>query len=115
MTYIMEYPIQNLPLMMDFPSHENCMPVQVKLGTVIRSSSSDVSVFQTLISCLLQVANTSEYSLSTENKILVKKLSIETYIQYCLFLMWLTDSLVHSPPKYFLHKLPQVHTVCKYL
>jgi hypothetical protein len=59
--------------MIDFPSHENCMPVHVKLGTVMRSSSSDVSVFHTLMSCLLQVANTSEYSLLTENKILAEK------------------------------------------
>ena len=73
MTYIAEYPIQNLPLMIDFPSRENCMPVHVKLGTEMRSSSNDVSVFQTLISCLLQVANTSEYSLSTEKKIMVNK------------------------------------------
>ena len=70
---IVQYPVQNLPLMIDFPSHENCTPVHVKLGTEMRSSSSDVSVFHTLISCVLQVANTSEYSLSTENKIPVNK------------------------------------------
>ena len=70
---IVQYPVQNLPLMIDFPSHENCTPVHVKLGTEMRSNSKDVSVFQTLISCLLQVANTSEYSLSTENTILVNK------------------------------------------
>ena len=70
---IMQYAVQNSPLMIDFPSCENCTPMHEKLGTEMRSSSNDVSVFQTLILCLLQVTNTSEYSLSTENTILVNK------------------------------------------
>jgi hypothetical protein len=98
-SFQIEYAMQHLPLTMDFPSHVNCTPVHVKLGTIMRSNSSEVSVLQTLISSLLQVANTSEYSLWTENKILAYEIkhALKASLWTCTILPLLVLDIIHHP------------------
>jgi hypothetical protein len=105
-----EYPVQHLPLTMDFPSHVNCIPVHVKLATMMRSSSNEVSVLQTLISSLLQVANTSEYSLWTGNKLLTYEIKhvtkfLDKYVQYILHVLFRTFFTYIAGVKYCLRSV----------